>query len=179
MATNHHLFDLAKSGDKQAEQELLAYLLERFRVFATHKMRNREAIEEVVQDSCLTVLRKYKYETFTVGFEPWAWGVLRTNIKNYFYRQSIERQRIVNEASIGEPFSGNTDINGELERRLLVCLKHVVKKNSQYGRVLNLAYQGYTTHEICDKLGQTRNNVYVVLHRARTMLKACLDGNKE
>ena len=85
MATIPQLLDRVKAGDKQAEQELLGNLLERFRVFATHRMRNREAIEEVIQDSCLTVLTKYKNETFTVGFEAWAWGVLRINIKNYFH----------------------------------------------------------------------------------------------
>ena len=41
--------------------------------------------------------------------------------------------------------------------------------------VLNLHYQGFSVEEIQKRLKVTRNSLYILLHRARSMFKACLD----
>ena len=61
------------------------------------------------------------------------------------------------------------------KRRLLDCLKKVNQTNTRHARILNLHYQGYTVTDICGKFKITRNNVYIILSRARLMLKVCLE----
>jgi len=58
---------------------------------------------------------------------------------------------------------------------LLRCLKDVLKVKRQYARALNLKYQGYSTEEICGRLGVKRGDLYVILNRGRAVLRECLD----
>jgi DNA-directed RNA polymerase specialized sigma24 family protein len=37
-----------------------------------------------------------------------------------------------------------------------------------------MRYQGYNTEEICEKMGLSRNGIYILLSRARKMLENCL-----
>lgn len=113
-------------------------------------------------------------ETFKVGFEPWAWGVLRIKIKNYFHQLSIQAGRETDKSQIEET-SAATDIDPELERNLIECLKKIAGKTRRFARILNLFYQGYKTNEVCEKLSINRNSCHVTLHRGRSMLKKCLE----
>ncbi|MDD5427124.1 MAG: hypothetical protein PHN52_11655, partial [candidate division Zixibacteria bacterium] len=65
--------------------------------------------------------------------------------------------------------------NPMLRDRLLNCLRKIHGKNSQYARILNLHFQGFTTAEICRKLKITSNYCYVILLRARSMIEYCLE----
>ncbi len=169
------LLKRAKEGDKTAEREILQYLHVRFSLFATRRIRDKEAAEDVVQDSCMTVLEKYKAETFTVGFEEWAWGILGVNIKNYFRRISIENKRIDSAHLASDVHDLSTrEVDPELEKSILDCLERIVGTNRRFAQVLSLVYQGYRTSEICKILEISESNYYVLLHRGRAMLKKCL-----
>jgi len=169
------LLQRARDGNTAAEKEILQYLHVRFSLFATRKIRNREAAEDVVQESCMTVLANYRTETFRVGFEEWAWGVLKINIKNYLRRASVERQRIAGEHLADDLGSlPARTVDADLEMSLLDCLEKVARINPRFARVLALVYQGYKTSEICEMLKVSSGNCHVLLHRGRTMLKECL-----
>jgi DNA-directed RNA polymerase specialized sigma24 family protein len=60
------------------------------------------------------------------------------------------------------------------KKKLIDCFHKVHRVNRRHARILNLHYQGYSTLEICDKLGVTENNMYVLLMRARKALAICL-----
>jgi len=62
-----------------------------------------------------------------------------------------------------------------LKKKLLDCLNKINDANTRHARVLNLHYQGFIVREICEKLKLTRNGVYILLSRSRTMLKNCLE----
>ena len=61
-----------------------------------------------------------------------------------------------------------------LKERIRECFKRVHRYRQQHARILNLHFQGYSTDEICEKLRMSRNNFYVSLSRARSMLADCL-----
>lgn len=169
------LLQRAREGNAAAEQEILQYLHVRFSLFATRRIRNKEAAEDVVQESCMTVLANYRTETFRVGFEEWAWGVLRINIKNYFRRTTKENQRIAAEHSADDLGSlPARAVDTDLEMSILDCLEKIARINPRFARILALVYQGYTTSEMCELLKVTSNNCHVLLHRGRAMLKSCL-----
>lgn len=166
----------AKQGDKNAENEIFENLLVRFRHFARQRIGDREAVEDIAQKTCLTVLEKYKTQEFSVGFEVWAYGILKMNLKGYYHQVVIERGR----SAPGTPLEsikspGSEDLDPYIELKLIKCLGKIIKINARYARVLNFAYQGYKVDEICRKLNITHNHFYVTLNRARSLLWTCLD----
>jgi RNA polymerase sigma factor (sigma-70 family) len=166
----------ARQGDKNAENEIFQTLLVRFRLFAGQKIGDREAVEDIAQKACLTVLQKYKTQEFSVGFEVWAYGVLRMIIKGYYHQIITERDRCAPEISIESVKSPESEnIDPHIELQLLKCLEKVIRVNPRYARILNLAYQGYKSDEICRKMEITHNNFYVTLNRARSLLWTCLN----
>jgi RNA polymerase sigma factor (sigma-70 family) len=170
-----HLVSRARQGDKNAENEILRNLSARFHVLAKQRIKDPETARDIAQDACLTVLQKYRSETFTKGFEPWAYGVLRMKIGNYYQmastRQAKNSKRDAETATEGTTFQPP---DAETERRLLICLRKLLRINRLYARTLNLMYQGYKTDEICERLGTTPSAHYSNLNRARTFLKKCI-----
>jgi DNA-directed RNA polymerase specialized sigma24 family protein len=59
--------------------------------------------------------------------------------------------------------------------RLLACLKKICLANRRYARIINLHQLGYSRVDICGRLEMTLEQSYVVMSRARAMLKECLD----
>jgi RNA polymerase sigma factor (sigma-70 family) len=153
---------------------LFKYLSVRFRVLAGHKVGSNEAADDLIQETSIAVLRKYKTEEFTKGFEHWAYEVLRMNIRKHYDRLKAEQKRFA-EDSISSTSEGCSLNDPELERKLTACLKSIARKNRNYVRAIFLIYQGYKTDEICVKLNIDRTKLYVITSRGRAMLKACMN----
>lgn len=176
--TQKQLNDLlvrARDGDSEAEDMIFRYLLVRFRHFAARRIGDGHAAEDISQTACITVLEKYKAESFTVEFGAWAYGVLRLTMKKYLYQltQAKNKSAVSMTEDVlykQEAPAGESDI----EAQLVGCLMKVASSNRRYARVLNLSYQGYGTGEICRRLNINRDHLYVLLNRARTMLWQCL-----
>lgn len=166
------LYRRACQGDEGAETQLLKYLFERFLRIMRHNYRNRiddQDAQDIAQEACITVSKKYKTEQFTKNFSSWSYGVLKNKIRNY----------------LGEPkppviidMPSTHPIDYDLRKKLLVCFRQVMKRNIYYARALNLSYQGYKACEIAQKLKIKINNLYVILNRGRTMLDLCLKKGK-
>lgn len=170
------LLQRAIEGDESAENELFKYLAVRFRVFARQWIMDRPALDDIVQESCIIVLKKYKTETFTTSFEAWAYGILRNNVRRYFQVLKAQKATSDMDAMEHQPVQGlSQPLDPVMEHQLSQCLKRIIAVNRRYARILNLVHQGYTIDEICDRLKMNRGNLYVTLYRARAMLKACLD----
>ncbi len=168
------LLSRARDGDSTAEKELFEYLLVRFRAFATHRMREDEA-EDVAQEACLVVLRKYKTETFTTGFKAWAYGVMKMEIKSHLRTRQSRAAKLDYGSDYDQAVNGSSsEVDLDLRIRLSDCLRKIVKRNRSYARVLNLIHQGYGCDEICQKLRIRPNNFYVILSRGRQLMRVCL-----
>ncbi|NIO21904.1 MAG: hypothetical protein GTN76_14535, partial [Candidatus Aenigmarchaeota archaeon] len=85
------LLSKAREGDEKAERELFQYLFVRFKALAKRRIGEGEA-EDIAQEACLTVLEKYKTQTFTKGFETWAYGVLKMKIGNYMQGLMVKQK---------------------------------------------------------------------------------------
>lgn len=169
------LLERAREGDSVAKQEVLQYLSVRFRLIALRRVKDKEAVEDIVQESCLAVLEKYQTQTFSVGFEQWAWGVLSNNIKNYFRRVVVESQRFAGQQSPeNQPAQSTSEVDTHLEASILSCLEKICGVNRRFARILSLVYQGYKAEEICRIMKISKANCHVMLHRGRAMLKSCL-----
>ncbi|HUU44538.1 MAG TPA: sigma-70 family RNA polymerase sigma factor [Acidobacteriota bacterium] len=173
MDTNS-LHNLARTGDQAAEEELFRRLGARFRLFVEHRVGCRQDAEEMVQDTLLVILKKYKKTDITTSFAAWAYRVLEFEILRYYKKKGL-RERKFGELQRSESGREGRSSDPTLKRRLLDCLVRIGRQNRKYARILNLHYQGYTTGEVCRRLDLTENYSYVLLSRARSMLAECLD----
>jgi RNA polymerase sigma factor (sigma-70 family) len=168
------LANKARSGDSAAEKQLFEKLLVRFQYLAKRKI-GEEHSEDLAQEACMTVFEKYKDETFTVGFLPWAHGVLKMKIGNFLQKKQRMTGR---EQELNEEFSAAApeEVDPILRRSLIDCMRELAKTGAQYARILNLSFQGFSTEDICVRLGIKANNYYVILNRGRSKLRLCLHG---
>jgi RNA polymerase sigma factor (sigma-70 family) len=164
----------ARSGDKAAESQLFAVLSERFRAFAHHRVWNEDDAEELVQESLAVIAQEYRQLEVKTSFQAWAYKVLDNRILAYIKRR--KSGRLSSDEFVDQVQAADGD--HDLRRKLLVCLRKVITANQRYGRMLNFGYQGFTVGEICERLQISRNNAYVILSRARSLLELCLQTGR-
>ena len=78
------------------------------------------------------------------------------------------------------PNSWNSDTdkdieNSELKSTLENCIDNLPEKYSMVFRMKTI--QGFETEEICKELDITASNLWVIIHRARTQLRRCMEDN--
>ncbi len=168
------LFDVARSGDIEAEHRLFSYLGERFRRFARHRIANDLDADEVTQEAIMTICREYKSIEITVSISAWAYKVMDNRILTYLQGRRTMKQRVSHQPNALDYVPAVT-VDVELRRRLLECLRKICAAHRRYARVLNLHSQGYETSHICDRLDLKENTLYSLLHRGRAMLRRCLE----
>jgi len=168
------LYEHSRSGDKTAEKLLFENLAVSFSVFVRHRTQSPDDVHEVVQEALTTIAAKYRDIEFETSFSAWAYKILEHKLLHYYRAEGQRRARFVTTANQRND-AAYADIDPTLRRRLLDCLKMVSQTRLRHARVLTLHFQGYSIKEICHRLGVTTNNLYVMLSRARTMLKTCLE----
>jgi RNA polymerase sigma factor (sigma-70 family) len=170
------LVEKAKVGDKTAEEQLFSYLIVRFRTFATFRARADDK-EDITMDACKVVMEKYKMREFTGegGFKLWAQQIFRNVLNNHYRSSSVRNKVLTQEPESYSESESTSEPDHELRQTLYACIKKMIKAYPRYARIINLAYQGYETEEICEKLNIQRNNCYVMLKRGREMLKVCIE----
>jgi DNA-directed RNA polymerase specialized sigma24 family protein len=167
------IFEKAKKGNEKAEQELFRELFVRFRHFAIQRV-DEETAKEVAQRACVTVLEKYKTETFTVSFQAWAYGVMKMTLLKVIQSESRQSMKELPIIDGFEPPQSES-VNPMLRTYLLECIKWLAGSYTKYARILNLRYLGYNTDEICDKLKVSSDQYYVYVGRGRSLLRDCLE----
>ncbi len=145
-----------------------------FLAFAQQRICNDHDAEEIVQDVLSIIWSKYRDTVFEKSFQAWAYQILKHKIMDY-NKQRSNRRRLMAESTAVMSESSDTVADANLRTRLLKCLRAVGSTNNRYARILNLNYQGYSTGEICERLGMTKGNCYTLLMRARGALLHCLE----
>lgn len=170
----NELYEMARTGDRAAEEKLFHTLSVRFRALAVQKVRDKDDCDDIVQNAVLTISQEYKVIEFRTSFSAWAYKVLQNRILKHF---NIGQRKIHHQENLSRFFERPADFEPDptLESRLVNCLQKISKVDTRYARVLNFFYQGYSTDDVCEKLAITANNSYVILSRARSMLKLCLE----
>ncbi|MCP4704145.1 MAG: sigma-70 family RNA polymerase sigma factor [candidate division Zixibacteria bacterium] len=170
----NELHKLVQSGDKEAENRLFKILSDSFLIFAQHRLYDRADVEEIVQETLMTITAKYKEIEFETSFSAWAYKVLENKLMS-FHRTSRSREDKIQQLTEKKKDSFNLTPNPTLQLKLKECLHSISKYNSRYARIINLSYHGYETNEICNKLKIQPGYVYNLLSRARQLLRKCLE----
>ncbi len=173
----NELYSQARSGDESAEAELFKKLTDKYRVFAHLKIWNREEAEDLVQVALTVVAAEYRQVVIETSFAAWAHKIMENRLLGYIQKQRRDKGRTTS-GDTNEYLRASWTPNPILRMKLLDCLKKVGTANRRYARIINLHHFGYSRNEVCQKLGMTLGQSYVVMSRARAMLRECLDkGN--
>jgi RNA polymerase sigma factor (sigma-70 family) len=169
------LYNAARGGDRSAEQRLFAHLTVRLRAIARLKIGNVHDAEEAVQEAMMTIAAEYRQLEISHSFRAWSYKVFDNKVLHYITTK--KRRSDYNLVPLTDEItpSRNGGDNPGLKTRLVECLSKIRTANKRYARILALHYQGYVTGEICSRLEISTANLYMILSRARTVLKHCLD----
>lgn len=170
----NEIYRLAAGGDSKAETELFKALTERFRLFAHLKVWNREEAEDLVQEALAVVAAEYRAVKVETSFAAWAHKIMENRILGYIQKKRREQGRVISGGS-EDYLAASWTPDPALRLRLLECLKKVCLANPRYARIINLHHLGFSRQEICERLEMTLDQSYVLMSRARSMLKECFD----
>jgi len=163
---------------KKSEKEIYKHFFERFKLIAEKRIGAKDA-EDIAQDACVIMIKKYKTESYAKNFEAWAYTILRNKIGNYMQKHMNKSKTFIPESEMARALrSPSPESAIGLKKRLIDCIKKMIKKNPMYARTVNFIYQGYNTDEISRKMGVNLKNLYMILNRGRRMLKTCLNSGR-
>ena len=162
--------------------------------FAFVRLRNRAAAEDAVQETFLAGIKALERYDGKTPVRYWLRGILRHKVVDYIRRAS--KEIAVDETECNEildrmefkafgipsqhppPWKFDPKHAYEQKEFWEVFYECMSKLNEKTGLAFTLReLEGFSTEEICKELNLKPNNLWVVLHRARTQLKACLEAN--
>ena len=165
--------------------------------FALARIRDASAAEDLVQETFLAALKAR--ERFSGGSSERSWlvGILKHKIADSLRKKYKDQIFVRDEdgeesARNGFEANGHWDVRGgrapkswgdamaaieraEFRDVLAGCLEALPEKTAQVFAMREMDDCG--TEEICKVLNITATNLWVVLHRARTQLRRCLETN--
>jgi RNA polymerase sigma-70 factor (ECF subfamily) len=172
--------------------------------FARLQLRDAALAEDAVQDACVAALVGAEQFASRSAFKTWVFAILRNKIVDAIRIRARERPLLEGRQEEYSELEGAcfeddghwresasparwADPAGSLEQNRFwtvfeACLDGLPEKT---GRVFMMReFLGFETGEICAELGLSSANCWVILHRARLGLRACLEqrwfvGNQE
>jgi len=162
--------------------------------YAYVRVRNRAAAEDVVQETLLAGIQALSRYDGKTPVRYWLRGILRHKTVDYIRKAS--REVNVDDSEDAEildsltfkafgiptrtppPWKFSPAKAYEAKEFWQVFYKCLSKLNDTMGQAFALReLEGESTENICKELGLKPNNLWVVLHRARMLLKSCLETN--
>ena len=162
--------------------------------FARMRLRDPDAAEDAVQDTLLVALAGRTPFLGKSSLRTWLTSILNHKIMDVYRKNVVDRARVYNYGSdsdaTGLQANNNRDAFDdidtgfdepyvELERKqLALSLKAAIDSLPARQRDVFVLYQmsGYSGDEIAKTVGLSNSNVWVMLHRARKVLRAELQG---
>jgi RNA polymerase sigma-70 factor (ECF subfamily) len=160
--------------------------------YALSRLRDRSAAEDAVQDTFLAALQARDKFSGKSPAQTWLIGILKHKIIDLIRKQSRESpmEELPEEDPVlhllfdpkGHWRSGLREwqVNPEkaLDRKefmetLAGCLKNLPQKLANVFTLREL--EGLDSDEVCKVLGVSSTNLWVMLHRARLRLQACIE----
>lgn len=148
--------------------------LQTFIAFARNRLGDHHLAEDVVQDSLMKALAADRHPETDEETTAWFYRILRRSIIDV-YRKQGARSRALDRFE--REFPEKPDEKDE--RELCKCFRRLLPSvPEQYRELLEeVDLKGKDTDEVAAKLGLTRNNLTVKLHRARKHMRKALTAN--
>lgn len=161
--------------------------------YAVVRVNNSDVAKDLVQDAFFAALKSAKNFQGKSTERTWLVSILKRKVIDYYRKINSKKGKAEvrmnfyddgeNEGSWLEervPQSWNNktekDIeNLELKNQLDTCIDNLPEKYALVFRMKTI--QEFETEEICKELDITASNLWVIIHRARTQLRKCMEDN--
>ncbi|MCO4820569.1 MAG: sigma-70 family RNA polymerase sigma factor [Flavobacteriaceae bacterium] len=157
------------------------------------RVRDRDTAQDLVQDTFFAGLKSMKNFKGEASERTWLISILKRKIIDHYRKINSKKGQAEvkmnfstdgeNEGSwleerVADPFdktAEDTLENTELGLAIHGCLDKLPEKQAQVFKMKTIL--GYETEAICNELGITASNLWVIIHRARTTMASCLEKN--
>jgi RNA polymerase sigma-70 factor (ECF subfamily) len=152
---------------------------------ALGRLRDREAAEDAVQESFLAAFQSSSGFSKRATERTWLTGILKHKVCDHMRRACRDRA-VFESATLTEhdefdtraldncASTRNSDAGTHLERKELgEAIEQAIERlPGRLAKVFRLyECDDYSGHEVCDELGISENNLWIMLHRARKQLQ--------
>jgi len=157
------------------------------------RVNNHEIAKDLVQETFFAGLKGIKNFQGLASERTWLVSILKRKIIDYYRKTNSAKGKAevkMNFYNDGEregewieervPNSWGSDFektieNDELSVVLEQCIDNLPGKYAMVFRMKTM--QHFETEEICKELEITSSNLWVIIHRARTQLRKCMEEN--
>ncbi|MEZ4795753.1 MAG: sigma-70 family RNA polymerase sigma factor [Flavobacteriaceae bacterium] len=157
------------------------------------RVNDREIAQDLVQDTFFAGLKSMKNFKGEASERTWLVSILKRKIIDHYRKINSKKGKAevrmnLNfdgedegdwlEQRVADPFDKTAEDkleNKELGLALHDCISKLPAKQAEVFKMKTLL--GYDTETICNELDITASNLWVIIHRARTALAACMEEN--
>jgi RNA polymerase sigma-70 factor (ECF subfamily) len=157
------------------------------------RVRDRDTAQDLVQDTFFAGLKSMKNFKGEASERTWLISILKRKIIDHYrkinskkgkaevrinYNSESEDEGDWLEERVADPFDKTAEDrieNTELGVAIHNCINKLPKKQAQVFRMKTIL--DYETEAICNELKITASNLWVIIHRARITVAACLEKN--
>lgn len=161
--------------------------------YAIGRISDRDLAKDLVQDTFLSALKAKDGFRGKASERTWLISILKRKIVDYYRKINSTKGKAevrMNFYADGEREGewleerAPTDWSGEIEKKLEnqelaevldKCIGNLPEKYDMVFRMKTI-YQ-METEDICKELDITTSNLWVIIHRARTQLRKCMEDN--
>ncbi|WP_347922654.1 sigma-70 family RNA polymerase sigma factor [Pontimicrobium sp. SW4] len=157
------------------------------------RVRDRETAQDLVQETFFAGLKSMKNFKGEASERTWLISILKRKIIDHYRKINSNKGKAevrmnLNfdgenegdwiEQRVADPYdktAENNLENTELGLAIHNCISKLPTKQAEVFKMKTLL--GYETETICNELGITASNLWVIIHRARTALASCMEKN--
>jgi RNA polymerase sigma-70 factor (TIGR02943 family) len=161
--------------------------------YSISRVNNSDLAKDLVQDTFFAGLKSAKNFQGKASERTWLVSILKRKIIDHYRKINSKKGQAEvrmsfyddgeNEGSwLEERVPQSWDNapekkieNEELRNQLELCINKLPEKYAMVFRMKTV--QEFETEEICKELGITSSNLWVIIHRARTQLRKCMEDN--
>ena len=159
--------------------------------YTISRVNNHELAKDIVQDTFFAALKAKDNFQGKASERTWLVSILKRKIIDHYRKINSAKGKAevkMNFYTDGDregewieervPTSWTNEIeknieNDELNSALEKCIGNLPKKYAMVFRMKTI--QQFETEEICKELQITSSNLWVIIHRARTQLRKCME----
>ncbi len=156
------------------------------------RVNDREVANDLISETFLAALKSAKYFKGKASERTWLISILKRKIIDYYRKINSRKGKAEVKIHYSEDYNEGEWLeeqvpdqfdrtaedemeNNELGLAILECLDSINEKHAAIFKRKTI--DGADTEAICNEFGITPSNLWVIIHRARTALAACLEKN--
>ena len=165
----------SRGGHARAYQALLRLCAERLRGYFRRRLGAREAdVEDLVQDTLMTIHRKQASYDSTMPFTPWLHGIARYRLMDFLRRDYRRASLTFDDAFDAADDAAIEAILAEIDVSSL--LARLTTKQAEAIRMTRI--EGYSVRDAAERSGQSEPSIKVNVHRGIQRLVTVVKGKR-